>query len=76
MAISDVLADAVNRINEYLEDGCGTYSGDLGDRIRVLVAQMDAMRAELDTPPTIEEIAAHERKSRVRLVAEGMEEDD
>ena len=76
MAISDVLADAVNRINGYLDDSTGTYSGDLGERIKALVAQMDAMRAELDTPPTAEEIAAHERKSRVRLVAEGMEEDD
>jgi hypothetical protein len=58
--ISDVLAEGVNRINEYLENSADMYSGDLGDRIKALVEQMDAMRAELDTTPTAEEIAAHE----------------
>jgi hypothetical protein len=74
--ISDVLADGVIRINEYLDDGSSTYSGNLRLRIQALVAMMDAIRDELDTPPTAEEIAAHERSSRVMLVATGAREDD
>jgi hypothetical protein len=68
--ISDVLADGVIRINEYLNDGSGTYEGNLRLRIQALVAMMDAIRAELDTPPTEAEFAAHQlRKAAMRLDA-------
>jgi hypothetical protein len=68
--ISDVLSDAVIRINEYLDDSSGTYEGNLRLRIQALVAMMDAIRAELDTPPTTEEIAAHDlKKARMHLTA-------
>ena len=70
MAISDVLADAVNQINDYLDYLPGTYEGNLRLRIQALVAMMDAIRDELDTPPTTEEIAAHDlQKARMHLTA-------
>ena len=75
--ISDVLSDAVSRINGYLDDPSEGYDGNLRLRIQALVAMMDAIRDELDTPPTAEEIAAVViRKARVRPVATGVPEDD
>ena len=69
MSISDVLADAVNQINDYLDDS-GSYEGNLRLRIEALVAMMDAIRAELDTPPTTEEIVDHDlQKARMHLTA-------
>jgi hypothetical protein len=50
--ISDVLSDAVGSIDDYLENPQynAWYSGELRERIIKLRNEMDAMRAELDTP--------------------------
>lgn len=51
--ISDVLSDAVAAMDGYLTHP-GTadcYAGEVGDRIRALMARMDAIRIELDAPP-------------------------
>jgi hypothetical protein len=45
--ISDVLSDAVDDIDRYLNNGL--YAGDLLVRIRRLRNEMDAMREELDS---------------------------
>ena len=72
MAISDVLADAVTKINDYLDDSFGGYEGNLRLRIQALVAMMDAIRAELDTPPTAEEVAVHDiQEAKAHLAALG-----
>jgi len=55
--ISDVLSDAVVSIQEYL-DHPGTrdcYGGAVRKRIVDLMAQMDALRIELDAPPWLDE---------------------
>lgn len=54
--ISDVLSEAVNDIDGYLNDTrfLDTYSGDLRERIIALRNDMHAMRKELDTPPDLE----------------------
>jgi hypothetical protein len=51
--ISDVLADAVDRIREYLDDPvyATMYAGELRNDIERVVQQMDRLRAELDRPP-------------------------
>jgi hypothetical protein len=51
--ISDVLADAVDRIREYLSDPvfASVYTGSLRCEIERVVAEMDRIRAELDLPP-------------------------
>lgn len=55
--ISDVLSDSVREIDGYLENPTfeRTYSGELRERIIKLRNDMDAMRQELDTPPTVKE---------------------
>lgn len=50
--ISDVLAEAVERINEYLRLMPSTYQ-DESQALRSLVVVMDAMRLVLDSPPTL-----------------------
>ena len=50
--ISDVLAEAVNDIDNYLrEDTSGLYQGELLLRILELRGAMDALRRFLDTLP-------------------------
>ena len=48
--ISDVLSEAVWKIDQYLQDQPIRYSGDLRQRIVAVRDAMDAMRSELDTP--------------------------
>jgi hypothetical protein len=52
--ISDVLAEAVHQIDEYLTDPTfrESYQGDVLTRIRLVRHAMDDLRQELDTPPT------------------------
>jgi hypothetical protein len=54
--ISDTLADAVVAIDQYLADFPATYEGDLRERLLMLRDQMDALRKELDTPPSTDDI--------------------
>jgi hypothetical protein len=49
--ISDVLAEAVAEIDRHLDDAPDVYDGELRARIISVRDQMDAVRAELDTPP-------------------------
>lgn len=51
--ISDVLFEAVEEIDGYLADPVykDMYAGELRDRILKLRDDMNALRAELDTPP-------------------------
>ncbi len=53
--ISDVLFEAVEQIDQYLNDPGydDMYSGDLRKRIMSLREKMDAVRVALDTPPFI-----------------------
>jgi hypothetical protein len=52
--ISDVLSDAISWIEDYLADYPDAYpeGGPLTVRIRACVAEMDAIVAILDTPPS------------------------
>lgn len=63
--ISDVLSDAVHNIDTYLNgdvfDDC--YTGDIRTRILILRSQMDAMRMELDLPPTIKGVEYETRNT-------------
>jgi hypothetical protein len=51
--ISDTLYEAAREIDRYLADAAfsGAYSGKMRARIVNLRAEMDAVRAALDTPP-------------------------
>lgn len=51
--ISDVLADAVMAIDEYLGDPtfADVYEGKLRNRILSVRNEIDRLRAELDAPP-------------------------
>jgi hypothetical protein len=61
--ISDVLSDAVKEMRRYLaESRC--YDGEIRSRLEKLVADMDAMRAELDTPPERKARRKEERGTR------------
>ena len=50
--ISDVLSDAVQEMRDYLAELPETYANVRGD-LDKLIADMDAMRARLDAPPTL-----------------------
>ena len=50
--ISDILSDAVDQIRRYQRDMPSCYDG-IRRRIDTVVAVMDDLRAELDTPPKI-----------------------
>ena len=54
--ISDTLADAVVEIDQFLADFPATYEGDLRERLLMLRDQMDALRKELDAPPSTDDI--------------------
>lgn len=58
--ISDVLSDAVREIDRYLADPvfAAAYQGDVGEKIRALRDEMDAMRRDLDRPPPAWELGA------------------
>lgn len=49
MAISDILSDAVSQIETYLEDQSEFYSF-IRPRLDTLLAEMNSVRAALDTP--------------------------
>jgi len=51
--ISDVLSEAVRDIREYLKPPFG-YTGDpeMMAKITKVIAEMEALRIELDTPPS------------------------
>ena len=51
--ISDVLFDAVRDLDHYLNDpdSAETYGGPVRERILVVRAEMDLLRATLDAPP-------------------------
>lgn len=51
--ISDVLSEAVQDINRYLEDPvfAGAYSGAMTRRIKACVSEMEAILRALDTQP-------------------------
>ena len=49
--ISDVLFEAVERIDDYLHDLPEVYGGDLRERIIKLRGEMALLQRELDTPP-------------------------
>lgn len=51
--ISDVLSEAVDDVNSYLNWPDSPYTGSLRLRIETLRDAMDAMRAELDAPPSL-----------------------
>lgn len=51
MAVSDVLSESVELINFYLKPP-SLYEGEMRERIEKLVAEMTAIREELDTPPS------------------------
>lgn len=57
--ISDVLSDAIDDIDRYLESPtfADTYCGELRQRIIELRDRMEAMRGELDNPPLDTELA-------------------
>jgi hypothetical protein len=50
--ISDTLAEAIASIDEYLADPAFGYVGDLRARIVAVRDQMEALREDLDAPPT------------------------
>jgi hypothetical protein len=54
--ISDVLAEAVHQIDEYLSNPTyqAMYQGDVLTRIRLVRHAMEDLRQELDTPPDTE----------------------
>jgi hypothetical protein len=51
--ISDVLADAIDQIDQYLRHPTyqAMYQGGLLTRIRLVLHAMEDLRQELDTPP-------------------------
>jgi len=51
--ISDVLADAIVEMDDYLSNRLydDTYTGDLRTRILQVRAEMELLRIELDAPP-------------------------
>jgi hypothetical protein len=51
--ISDVLSDAIDEIQRYLNDPAFSrvYSGDLRDEIKRVIEQMERLRAKLDRLP-------------------------
>lgn len=53
--VSDVLFDAAENIRSYLKRMPDTYV-DIEPRLQKLLGEMDAIRKELDTPPTAEEM--------------------
>lgn len=74
--ISDVMFEAVEQINSYIDDGAGEtartwYSGELRERIVALREVMDALRQELDTPPSLDDRPALLRsaKAAIQLLA-------
>lgn len=54
--ISDVLHEAVNEIDRYLNDPvfATSYTGELRDHIVKVRDEMHSLRAELDAPPTLD----------------------
>lgn len=52
MAISDVLFEAADDIREYLKEMPDTYQ-DYRLRLLALLRNMDKLREELDTPPSV-----------------------
>jgi DNA-directed RNA polymerase specialized sigma subunit len=54
--ISDTLSDAVAEIDRYLRDFPQCYRGAIRSEIIAVREAMDALRCELDRPPTDEEI--------------------
>jgi hypothetical protein len=51
MAISDVLSEAIEEIRSYLKDDPCYAEPNFQTRCKKLVADMEAMRIDLDTPP-------------------------
>lgn len=49
--ISDVLAEASNQIQRYLDALNSVYKGAMRERIKQLVVEMKTIQGELDTPP-------------------------
>lgn len=51
--ISDVLSDAISKINEYLEEPLygRVYGGEIRDKILSLMDEMEKLRIELDEVP-------------------------
>lgn len=60
--ISDTLSGAAYEIRQYLERYPDVYAG-MEDKITSVLAAMDALREELDTPPK-KKAKASERKGR------------
>ena len=52
--ISDVLADAVTKMDEYLNDPLyhAVYAGQMREELMALRTMMDSARMRLDKPPT------------------------
>ena len=50
MAISDVLSESAAEIRQYMREQPGAY-GPYRQRIDRLLADMDTLRIQLDTPP-------------------------
>lgn len=52
--ISDVLSDAAAELERYITDSAfdGAYGPELRERVRALQAEMAAIVAELDRPPS------------------------
>lgn len=70
--ISDVLSDAVAEIREYLDHKSpfpSCYQGPVRERIERLVAEMEAVRIVLDTPPSAAVVEQAEFRSWVGRLA-------
>lgn len=64
--ISDVLSEAVNEIDRYLNDFSNIYGGDLRARIVKVRDDMHSLRAELDAPPPFEILPVNPMGQKLR----------
>lgn len=49
--ISDIFSETVAATREYLDDADTCYTGPIRERIEAAIAELDAIRVILDTPP-------------------------
>ena len=67
--ISDVLSEAHSELERYLREFPQVYNGELADKATRLMAQMEELRLELDTPPTPDEIREHAHYAEIARAA-------
>lgn len=69
--ISDVLADAVAKINRYLysQEWRDTYTGQTRNELKALCTMMEVAKQRLDAPPETQRAEAdHQRQHGIELV--------